>query len=317
MRAQPLTAVKTRQPRRPSILKSPRLWFLLPAVLWALTFTFYPIIYTAVLSFQQISTRRGASFVGVDNFLRAISDYQFLSALRFTVLFVVITVALQVLLGLALAIAVNREMRGKSFIRSLLLLPLFATPVGIGYLGIIMFAEGSGPVNSLLIQIQHALAGIGVQVDLNPFWRSDPFWAGVGIGILEVWQWTPFCFLILLAGLQSIPDELYEAMRLDSSRGWDAFRHITLPLLKPVMGITLLLKTVEAFKVIDIPFAFTKGGPGIATQTYTMYVWRTAFTAFDWGYAAALGLILLIMVIVTTNLIIWFGGLRKSFFGEA
>lgn len=297
-----------------SFLSHPRLWFLLPAVIWALIFTIYPVIYALLLSFQRVRLGREQIFIGLSNFTRTVSDFQFWAALNFTIGYVVVTVAVQVLLGLGLALLVNREMRARSFIRALLILPLFATPVGIGYLGIAMFQETHGPINSFLMMFADGLGLSPESMDIP--WRSHPIWARLAVGIMDTWQWAPFCFLILLAGLQSIPDDLYEAVRLDTSNAWHIFRHITLPLLKPVLGITILLRVIEAFKVLDIPFAFTKGGPGIATQTYSMYIWRTAFTSFDLGYASALGILFLILVLVVVNIILWAGRLRGSLFSE-
>lgn len=295
-------------------LKKPKLWFLLPAVLWALIFTLYPVIYALLLSVQEVRLGRAASWIGIDNFLRLFGDTQFWSALRFTVLFVLVTVTLQVIIGLALAVLVNREIRGRSLVRAILMLPLFATPVGIGYLGIAIFQDGTGPINTLLMGAA-SVVGLPPEAFDIP-WRSDPLWASVAVGAMDIWKWTPFCFLIFLAGLQALPKELYEAAQLDTSRWWDIFTSIILPLLRPLFGIIILLRVVEAFKVIDIPFAFTKGGPGIATQTYTMYVWRTAFTSFSLGYASALGIFLLALVLIIVNIIIWRGKFQTSLFSR-
>lgn len=294
----------------------PSFWFLAPAVIWTLSFAIYPLVYSLVLSFQNVRLGRETTFVGLENYGRMWTDYQFWSAVRFTLIFVIVTVAVQLIFGMVLALAANHELRARSFVRMVLILPLFATPVGIGFLGIIMFMETRGPINQFLMLFQPLVDALGVSFDMNIPWRSDPLWAGVAVALLDIWQWTPFCFLILLAGLQSIPEELYESMRLDTSSGWDLFANITLPLMRPIIGIVILLRMVEAFKIIDIPFAFTKGGPGIATQTYTMYVWRSAFTAFELGYASALGYVFLIFILVVVNLLIWFGGLRGAVGGE-
>lgn len=294
----------------------PSTWFLAPAVIWTLSFAIYPLIYSLILSFQNVRLGRETTFVGFDNYVRMWTDYQFWAAVRFTLVFVIVTVAVQLAFGMVLALAANHELRARNFVRTLLILPLFATPVGIGFLGIIMFMETRGPINQFLMLFQPLVDALGIPFDMNIPWRSDPLWAGVAVALLDIWQWTPFCFLILLAGLQSIPEEYYESMRLDTSSGWQLFLHITLPLMRPIIGIVILLRVVEAFKVIDIPFAFTKGGPGIATQTYTMYVWRSAFTAFELGYASALGYVFLIFILVVVNLLIWFGGLRGAVGGE-
>ena len=295
-------------------LGTPRFWFLAPAVIWGLVFTIYPVVHALLLSFQRARLGQDNSWIGFDNFTRTWSDPQFWSSLEFTVLYVVITVTVQVVVGLVLALIMSRDMPFRGAIRAILILPIFATPVGIGYLGIAMFQEGTGPINAFLMQV-------ATWVGLNPSvldvpWRSDPFWASVAIGLMACWQWMPFCFLILLAGVQGIPEELYESAYLETENQWDLFRWITLPLLRPILGITILLRMIEAWKVIDVPFAFTKGGPGTATQTYTMYVWRNAFTSFDLGYASALGILFLILVLVAVNLVIWIGNLRTSLFSE-
>jgi multiple sugar transport system permease protein len=297
-----------------SFLRQSNFWFLAPAVLWGLTFTLYPVIHALGLSFQRARLGQANSFIGFDNFARTLSDPQFWSSLRFTVLFVLITVTLQLLIGLALALLLNRPMPFRGVVRAILMLPLFATPVGIGYLGIAMFQESTGPINTMLMNIGGTLGFAPEAWDVP--WRSHPVWAGIAVGLMDTWQWMPFCFLILLAGIQAIPDELYEAARLDTDNGVQVFRFVTLPLLRPILGITILLRMIEAWKVIDIPFAFTKGGPGTATQTYTIYVWRQAFTSFDLGYASALGILFLILVLVVVNLILRFGGLRTSVFSE-
>lgn len=297
-----------------SYLRQPDLWFLAPAAVWGLTFTLYPVIHALGLSFQRARLGQDTTWIGFDNFARTVSDPQFWSSLRFTTGFVGVTVTLQIVIGLALALLLSRPMRFRGVVRAILLLPLFATPVGIGYLGIAMFQESVGPVNAGLMQIAGVLGVTPEAWDIP--WRSSPFWATIAIGIMDTWQWMPFCFLILLAGIQAIPDELYEAARLDTSSGWLVFRYVTLPLLRPILGITILLRMIEAWKVIDVPFAFIKGGPGIATQTYTIYVWRQAFTSFDLGYASALGIVFLILVLIVVNLVLRFGGLRTSVFSE-
>lgn len=293
---------------------TPRFWFLAPAVVWGLIFTIYPVLHALTLAFQNARLGRPNTWGGFVNFARVWSDPQFWSALEFTVLFVLITVTIQVIVGLGLALIMSRDMPFRGAIRAILILPIFATPVGIGYLGIAMFQEGTGPINSFLMEIAGWVGMNPSSLDIP--WRSDPFWASMAVGLMATWQWMPFCFLILLAGVQGIPEELYESAYLETENQWLLFRFITLPLLRPILGITILLRMIEAWKVIDVPFAFTKGGPGIATQTYTMYVWRNAFTSFDLGYASALGILFLILVLVVVNLVIWLGNLRTSLFAE-
>jgi multiple sugar transport system permease protein len=202
------------------------------------------------------------------------------------------------LLGFALALLLNREIRGRNVLRAIMILPLFATPVALGYLGITMFYEENGPINALLVAI-----GVG-----KIPWISNPFWAKVAIIIVDVWQWTPFVFLVSLAGLQGLPQDLYEAAEVDGGNSWQLFRRITLPLIAPTLWLILLLRLVDAFKVFDIPMSLTLGGPGRATEVYSMYTYRTGMRFFDHGYAAAQGFLLLVIVSIIVSLL--FGRIR-------
>jgi multiple sugar transport system permease protein len=193
---------------------------------------------------------------------------------------------------LALALFVSRPLRkplrGHRFIRSILAMPLFTAPVALGYLGLTIFHEEVGAVNTVL----RALGMLNL-----PAWFSDPWLARLAITIVDVWQWTPFCFLIILAGLQSLPDNIYEAAVLEVASGWQMFRYITLPLIGPVLFTVTILRVVETFKILDIPFSMTSGGPGMATQTYSYYVYLTGLRNFNTGYASALAYILLAIML--------------------
>jgi multiple sugar transport system permease protein len=294
--------------RRPeSALTSARTWFLLPAVVWTLGFTLFPLVYSFWLSLQRSrGMGRPLEFGGFANYAKMLGDENAWGALAFTVGYALVTVAIQMILGFALAVLVNREFAGRGLVRTLLMMPLFATPVGLGFLGRILYAD-SGPINTLARSI--------IGTDLP--WMSDVWMARIAVGMLDIWQWTPFCFLILLAGLQGIPQELYDAARIESRRSWAIFRHVTVPLLRPIIGLALLLRLVEALKIIDIPFALTAGGPGRANETFTIFVYRTAFTGFDIGYASALSFIFLLVAVVIVNLFLIFGRFREMWQTEA
>ncbi len=296
-------------------LGTARTWFILPAALWTLAFTLYPLIHALILSFQRARLGQPVRFIGFSNYAGAFQDAQFWTALSFTAILVVVTVAASLAVGLGLAMLMSQRLAGRNLFRMLFMIPLFATPVGIGYLAVILFAQ-NGPINGLLGAVQGLLHLLGSNASLAVNWGSDPTGAAVAVTMLEIWRWTPFSFLVLLAGMQGIPEEVYEAASLETNNGWDVFRFVTLPLLKPMIALALLLTTVEAFKIIDIPFAFTKGGPGIATQTYTMLVWRVAFNSFALGSAASYGFLLLILVLIVVNVLLFAGGLRISIFGE-
>jgi multiple sugar transport system permease protein len=260
--------------------------FIIPAVIWILTFSIFPLLYALYTSLHSFRFGRINEFVGLYNFVRLFTDTNLHSGLRVTLIFVTISVSIQMFVGFGLALLLNREITGRNLLRAIMILPLFATPVAIGYLGITIFYEENGPVNSILRAF-----GIG-----NIPWLSNPFWALIAVILVDIWQWTPFVFLVSLAALQTLPDDLYEAAKVDGASGWSMFRYITLPLMTPILTLILLLRLVESFKVFDIPISLTLGGPGRATEVYSLFTYRTAMRFFDHGYAAAQGFLLLIIV---------------------
>jgi multiple sugar transport system permease protein len=200
--------------------------FVGPGILWVLAFTIFPLLYSLRLAFMRARLGQPQTFIGLKNFGRAFSDYRFWDSLEVTLIFAFASVLLTVSLGLGLALLFNRPMRGQRVFRSLFTMPLFAAPIAMGYLGLTIFHEQVGAVNTVL-------RALGV-VNL-PAWFSDIWLARLTIVLVDVWQWTPFCFLVILAGLQSLPNEIYEATVLDTSSGWDTFRYITFPLITPVL----------------------------------------------------------------------------------
>jgi multiple sugar transport system permease protein len=276
--------------------------FVGPGIVWVLAFTIFPLLYSLRLAFMRARLGQPQTFIGLQNFGRAFSDYRFWDSLKVTVLFALASVILTVSLGLVLALLFNRPMRGQRVFRSLFTMPLFAAPIAMGYLGLTIFHEQVGAVNTVL-------RALGM-VTLPP-WFSNIWLARLTIVLVDVWQWTPFCFLVLLAGLQGLPDEIYEAAALDSSSGWDIFRFVTLPLLTPVLFTVSMLRLVEAFKILDIPFSMTNGGPGAATQTLSFYIYLTGLRNFNAGYASALAYLLLLMVFIIS--LSFFNRLRQIY----
>ncbi|MBK8045895.1 MAG: sugar ABC transporter permease [Anaerolineales bacterium] len=283
---------------RPPSKSRAKYFFLSPAIFWILIFTIFPLLYAVYTSFFSFRFGRFNQFVGLENYRRLFTDPNLHSALRVTIIFVVVTVTVQMVLGFGLALLLNREMRGRSVLRAIMILPLFATPVAIGYLSITLFYEANGPINSVL-----RVFGYG-----DVPWLSNPFWALVAIMIIDIWQWTPFVFLVSLAGLQGLPIDLFEAADVDGATGWQKFWSMTLPLMAPTLWLILMLRLIEAFKVFDIPASLTLGGPGRATEVYSLFTYRTALRFFDHGYASAQGLLLL--VIVSIIIAVLYGRIR-------
>jgi multiple sugar transport system permease protein len=309
---------------------SVRLVFLLPAVAWVLAFTVFPLGYSLYLAFFKVESKvevtrekvplldeQGepvlsstgqprtrtivhrdqvdtAEFVGTFNFERLLDDPQVATAIWVTAVFVLIAVPAELALGFLLALLFNQRLLARSALRTIMILPIFATPLAVGYLFFTIFYEEGGPLGFLGI----------------PF-LSDPGWAMFSIILVDVWQWTPFCFLVFLAALQGVPDELYEAARIDGASNLDMLMRVLLPLLQPTILIVLLLRLAEALKLFDIPFALTGGGPGIATQSYSFLAFRVGLRYFDLGYASAMAYLLLIVVMIIVTL--FFRRLRETY----
>ncbi|HKY30359.1 MAG TPA: sugar ABC transporter permease [Pyrinomonadaceae bacterium] len=267
---------------------------LAPAVFVLLALSIYPLINIVKLSLQV--TSGAASRWSVNNFARLFSDQFFIDALLHTVIFAVAALTLEFLLGLGLAVLLNRQIRGRSFFRTALLVPMMLPTVVAGVVWRLMLNPNFGAVNG-------SLKGLGVQT-VALTWTSSPRLAMLSIILVDVWQWTPFMFLILLAGLQAIPQEPYEAALIDGSSPWQTFRHVTLPLLKPAILVALLLRTMDLLRVFDQVFILTEGGPGFATETISLYIYRTAFRFSDFGYAAAMSFVLLLVTNIISALYI-------------
>ncbi len=307
-----------------------RFLFLLPAVVWVLVFTIFPLGYSLGLSFSKVEDRMEVSrervpmldeagnpvlntrgqprlrtvierenirtwtYQGFDNFTRIFRDGQARSAVRVTTIFVIAAVTIQLVLGMGLAVLFNRKLPARGLLRSVMILPIFATPIAAGYLFFTIFYEVGGPLS---------FTGIP--------WLSNPSWALVSVILVDVWQWTPFAFLVFLAALQGIDEELLDAAKLETESGWRIFFHVVLPLMQPVIIIVLLLRLAEAMKLFDIPYALTGGGPGVATQSYSFLAFRTGLRYFDVGYASAMAYCMLIVVMIIVTL--FFNRLRRIY----
>ena len=268
-------------------------WFLAPTVALLLGLTVYPLFYIVRLSLYRMSPA-GEVFVGADNFLRLAGDPLFFQSLGQTLVFTMGALGLEFVLGLALALLLDSQIRGRNLWRSLLLLPMILPPVVVGVIWRLIYNPNFGVLNGAL-----QLAGVDTT---RLTWLADPSVALAAVIVVDVWEWTPFVFLILLAGLQAIPEEPYEAARIDGASAWQTFRHVTLPLLAPAILVALLLRTIDLLRIFDQVFILTQGGPGFATETISLYIYKTAFRFFDFGYAAAMSLLLLVGTLMVSRL---------------
>lgn len=269
--------------------------FLGPTLLILLAMLAFPTGYVLIVSlrdFQLTNPTAGNPFVGLENYRALLSDPAFFAALWKSVLFTVASVALTFVLGMAIALLLNRrDLWGTGFTRTVILVPLILTPLVIGATYRFMLERDNGIINEIL-----ALAGF----ERIPFLASSA-WAMISVILVDAWQWTPFAVLVLLAGLESLPEEPFEAARMDGASRWGEFWYITLPLLAPVIAVVLLIRTMDAFREFDKIFIMTGGGPGTATQTLPIFLYRAGFQDFNMGFSAATGVIMLIIVTIVSS----------------
>lgn len=274
--------LERRRPRAASSLfdRHFRLWLIAPAVLLIVAVTIFPLGYAVWVAFVNFDFNiPGHDFVGLGNFRFTINDPIARAAMVKTGAFAVTMVAVELVLGLFLALAMVRPFRGRRWLIPLFLLPLFISPVIVGQFWALILTEPFGPTNYLLGQI--------VGHDVNIGWTSQTPWVYVAIVLADAWQWTPFMFVILLAGLTAIPDELYEAADLDGAKPRQAFFFVTLPLLVPIALVAITFRFIDAAKLFDLIYVLTRGGPGHETYTASYYLYEQGFQFFHLGSATA------------------------------
>jgi len=269
--------------------------FLAPTVVILLLLTIFPFLFTLAMAFGKVSFEGGAlkiSLVGIRNWVRLIHDSRFWNALVVTLKIVGLSVFCEYVLGLLLAVLLNRRIRGRTFFRVTFLLPMMLAPIAVGYMWRMMLNDTRGPFN-------HILGHLG----LTPVgWLSDPNVAMYSIILTDIWQWTPFMILILLAGLQGIPKDYIEAAKVDGASGWKIFLYVVFPLLTPASIAAIFLRSVEAFKIIDIIYIMTGGGPGLVTESLTLYGYSVGLRAFDLAYGATISFSLFFVVLASATL---------------
>ncbi len=248
------------------------------------------VIYLSLVSWQPIMGVDWwqAPFVGLRNYALALQDQRFLAALIRTVGLVVVAVSVEFLLGWALALFFHfQSFPGKRVFASLILYPMMLPWVVVGLCFYLLFLD-KGPVNYILIR----LFGPGASVQ----WYQNPILALATIALADIWQWTPFMFLVIYSGLGALPPEPVEAAMTLGANRWHIFRYIIFPMLKPVLLVALIIRSLEAFKIFDLVYIMTGGGPGTSTESLSLYLYRTGFVYGQLSYAAAMALLVLIMV---------------------
>ena len=259
-----------------------------PALLLILAVVVYPIGYGVRQSFLGFRFGHSTGSVGFDNYRQLFSDPYFGDALWVTIKYVLIAVPIETALGLALALLVAKELPFTRVARLVLIVPMIITPIVVGIVFRLIYASDVG----LLTTLSHDLFGAGPVFVLDK--GGTAFLGLVG---LDVWEWTPLMFLILLAGIQSLPVEPFEAARVDGAGGWRTFLDHTLPMLRPVLAVAIALRTIDAFTTFDQVFVLTKGGPGTSTQLISIYGYNTSFKFDEFGYGTAMMLTVALVVV--------------------
>ena len=269
--------------------------FLFPGLFVLIGILIFPIIFTIRLSLSGWNSYTPEmNFIGITNYIRLFTDDPRFWESFFRLSFLsVTTVFLQYIIGFALALIVWREIKFKRFFRVIFLIPMMTTPVIMTVIWRTFFHESLGPVNDLL-------GNLGVKPIL---WLSDPVIAKFTVIIVEVWQWTPFMFLLLLAGLLSLPKEPFLAAAIDGASTFRKFVYVTFPLMAPISIGAIIIRLIEASKIMDTVFVLTSGGPGTATETSSFYIYIKGLREFQMGYAATLSFTYLVIMIISLTII--------------
>jgi multiple sugar transport system permease protein len=269
---------------------APAGFFLNPAAILVVLLSIFPFVLSLGMTFTNWNLLYpGVAFRGLDNWARLFGDATFQRSIANTLFYTVVATAIEYVIGFALALFVLQIDRGQRLFRLIFLIPMMISPAAVGYVvGRMLFSETQGPINDILFRL-----------GVSPVpWTSNPAVAPWTIVIADVWQWTSFMFVLLLAGLQSLPSEPFEAARIDGASGWKLFAQITFPLMIPVSVTAVLIRSLELFKLIDLVRVMTGGGPGTATQTATLYVYDLALNRGDMAYGATVAYALLILVML-------------------
>lgn len=265
--------------------------FAAPAVLIMLLGLLYPVVEALRLSFYEVRLGEAvtpAAFRGWAIFAEALADSSVRKSMLVTLQFSAIVVVLEMVIGVGLALLLERPLRGMSLFRTLLLLPMMIAPICVGLIWRYMFDVNIGPINGWLSTF-----------GLKPAWLAEPGLAFFAICVTDIWQFTPFVFVLALAGLQGIDQSAVEAAKIDGASAWQTIRYVKLPMIAPILMITILMRLIDALRGLEVVYAMTNGGPGLSTELFSLHIYKSAFVTQRMGHSAALSICLLV---VTTAL---------------
>jgi len=259
-----------------------------PVIIWLVLYKYIALVYNIILSFSELSITGEFSFVGLQNYQRILTDPIFTKSLVNTViLFGTIPVSITIALGIA--ILLNQKFPGYKYLRSLFFLPYISMAVALAIVWQYMFKTENGILNHILLEL-----GL---IQQNIPWLSDSTWAIISVFTIQVWKTVGFYIIIILAGLQTIPKDIYEVSQIGGATRIQRFRYITLPLLRPTLGVCFLVGMVISFRIFDIIWVLTQGGPGHSTEILLTWIYKQAFTFSNFGYAAVLSLVMVVLTL--------------------
>ncbi len=263
--------------------------YMAPAILVMAAACLYPVFTAFQLAgykWEMGTPWESAQWVGLDNFISAFQNEQVWSSLWTTLLFAGVCVAAEMVLGIALALALEHPVRGMSVFRTIFILPMMIAPIAVGLAWRYMFDAQFGLINA-------ALGLVGIK---GLTWLADPTLAFIAIVIADIWQWTPFVFIMMLAALASVDSAVIEAARIDGAKWWQQIFLVKLPMIMHVIAITLMMRLIDAFRVLEVIYVLTFGGPGNNTEILALHIYKTAFVGQQMGVAAAVSVLLLVVV---------------------
>lgn len=273
-------------------------WLLVaPAVALVLALSVYPLLFSLWVAFVNYDfSVPGHAFVAFENFRRVVTDPVAIHSAAMTIGFTLANVAIEFVLGLIMALAMTKTFRGRGLVMTVLIVPLFISPVIVGQFWALLLQRPFGPTNFLLGRL------VGHEVTIS--WLTEAPWNYIAIVAADVWQWTPFMFVLLLAGITAIPPHIYEAAELDGVNQWQAFWWLTLPQLMPMILLSITFRLLDAVKLFDVIFMLTGGGPGTATYTASYYLYQVGFQQFHISQATAGSWIFLIAITLLIMLLV-------------
>jgi len=272
-----------------------KLWLIAPAILLLLLVGLFPLVYSLVVSFMRITMmEQDTSFAGLANYAQLFKDSRLWWSLAHTALITIIALPLELLFGLAMAQLFLERMPGRQVFIALLVLPTVISPIVAGATWRLMFDHRYGPINQIIAWIY------GEPITL--LWNVNSSLVYPAILVCEIWQWTPFMFLILLAALSNVDRSLTEAAEIDGAGYWRTFVRIVLPAIWPVMAVAILIRGLDLVRIFDIIWALTSGGPGTMTETISIYTYVQGFQQFETSYTAAIAFL---VIAILTVIVVW------------